>query len=187
MNDIMQNFNKIDIVNNLINQSIRMFFHKEDDISIHLLVSAANEILTTLMKKQKLTSFLGCNSVLIKDEHRKEWIKARRKIYNFSKHADKDSEETVSFNPKLNWLLILENIHFMKLLNLPFSKEIIYFLMWLWTTQERILKENIKAREFIASQDIFEKDFFDVFDTVMEEKNIDLTPFQNLIDLTSCE
>lgn len=186
MNDITQNFNKIDVVNSLINQSIRMFFHREDVISIHLLVSAANEILTTLMKKQGLTSFLGCNSVLIKEEHRKEWIKARRKIYNFSKHADRDIGETVTFNSRLNWLLIFENIHFMKLLNLPFSKEIIFFLLWLWTTQKRIFKENIKAQEFIASQNIFEKDFFDVFDFVIENENIDLTPFQDIIDLTSC-
>ena len=75
----------------------------------------------------------------------------------------------------------------MKLLNLPFSREIIFFILWLWTTQKRIFKENIKAQEFIATQNIFEKDFFDIFDLVMENENIDLTPFQDIIDLTSCE
>ncbi len=157
-------YNKLDIAIKLTNQAIKMFFHKEDDISIHVLVSAANEILTKLLEKHNLKSSLGVNSVLIKQEHRKEWINGRRNVYNFSKHADKDIDESISFNSEFNWYLILENINFLQLLQIRRSNEMIYFNMWLWKTQRNIFVDNPKADEFMQKQTIREDDFFKCFD-----------------------
>ncbi len=157
-------YTKLDIAIKLTNQAIKMFFHKEDDISIHLLVSAANEIFTKLIDKHNLKSILGANSILIKQEYRKEWINGRKKVYNFSKHADKDIDGIIRFNPNFNWYLIFENINFLQLLKIKRSNEMIYFNMWLWKAQRKIFIDNPKIDEFMQNQTITNEDFFTCFD-----------------------
>jgi hypothetical protein len=164
MDNEIKTYTKLDVAINLTNQAIRMFFHREDEISIHVLVSAANEILTKLMKKQNLVSILGHESIMIKPEYRKEWINARKKVYNFSKHADKDIYETIEFNPKFNWYLIFENINFLQLLQVRRSNEMVYFTMWLWRTQRKLFIDNPKADEFIKNLSIIDEDFYIYFD-----------------------
>ncbi|HNW25678.1 MAG TPA: hypothetical protein PLG15_02090 [Candidatus Gastranaerophilaceae bacterium] len=54
----IEKINKLDIASSLTNQAIRMFFHKDNPISTHVIVSAANEILINLIKKNGLKTNL---------------------------------------------------------------------------------------------------------------------------------
>ena len=170
-------YNKLDVINHLMNQAIKMFFHQEDAISIHLLVSAANEILTAMLKAKKIKTALGCNSIMIRDEYRKEWIRGRKAAYNFFKHADKDTYKSFAFNDNFNILLMVENINFLLLLKNKLTKEETYFLLWMLGTNQKYLTENKKFDTLIRQTSILEQDFFDVYDYAME--NIDLEHFAN--------
>ena len=79
-----------------------MLFHKEDPVSIHVLVCSANNILHALMKKNEKLILFGYNGFLskvyIKKEFQKEFNAKRHDAYNFFKHADKDCEKTIEFN-----------------------------------------------------------------------------------------
>lgn len=174
-------YNKLDIVAHLMNQSIKMFFHKEDAISIHLLASAANEILTTILKTNKIKSVLGCNSIIIKDEYRKDWIKGRKSAYNFFKHADKDTDKSIAFDKRLNLLLLLENINFLLLLKQKLSREETFFTIWILVTKRNYLTENEKFDKFIKQIDIMEKDFFDLYDDAIENYNFENIAISNLL------
>ncbi len=164
MDNEIKTYTKLDVAINLTNQAIRMFFHREDEISIHVIVSAANEILTKLMKKQKLKSILGHESIMIKPEYRKEWINGRKRVYNFSKHADKDIDATIEFKPKFNWYLIFENINFLQWMQIKRSNEMVYFTMWLWRTQRNLFINNPKADEFMQNLSITDEDFYTCFE-----------------------
>ena len=174
-------YNKLDIVTHLMNQSIKMFFHKEDGISIHLLASAANEILTTILKTKKIKSILGCNSIVIKDEYRKEWIKGRKSAYNFFKHADKDTYESISFDERLNMILLLENINFLLLLKQKLSREETYFVFWILATKRNYLIENEKFDKLIEKTGVIEKDFFDLYDDTIESYNFESVAISSLL------
>lgn len=164
MDNEIKTYTKLDVAINLTNQAIRMFFHKEDELSIHVIVSAANEILTKMMKKQNLVSVLGTESIVINSKYKKEWINARKRVYNFSKHADRDINETIKFRPKFNWYLILENINFLQWLQIRRSNEMIFFSMWVCKTQNNIFVDNPRINEFMQNQSITNEDFFNCFD-----------------------
>lgn len=174
-------YNKLDVVMHLTNQAIKMFFHREDRIGIHLLASASNEILTTILKSKKIKSVLGCNSIMIKDEYRKEWIKGRKAAYNFFKHADRDIYKSFSFDDRLNILLIVENINFLLLLKQKLTKEEKYFLSWMFISNHKYLTENKIYNLLIKQIDILEQDFFDMFDYAMENLDLESSSISNLL------
>lgn len=181
MDSKIEKINKIDVATRLTNQAISMFFHKEDVISIHIIVSAANEILTKLMEKRNIFSVLGCNSICINEKFRKEWIRGRKSKYNFFKHADKDANEEIEFNPKVNWIYILENIDFMELLNIPMSKEMTFFKLWLLVAKRDIFVENEKVDKFLNEYQCKGEDFFEVYDDAIKLESIDFSSFGKLI------
>lgn len=130
MYDELKQISKIDAAFNLTNQAIKMFFHKDDPISSHVVISAANEILTTLIKKQGLKTILGINSLLIRPEAQKEYIAIRRKSYNFFKHANRDLSDFIDFNPNYNSYLLFENLNFLNKLEVKLTREMLFFKLW---------------------------------------------------------
>ena len=111
-------------------------------------------------KAKKIKTALGCNSIMIRDEYRKEWIRGRKAAYNFFKHADKDTYKSFAFNDNFNILLMVENINFLLLLKNKLTKEETYFLLWMLGTNQKYLTENKKFDTLIRQTSILEQDFF---------------------------
>ena len=176
----IEKVNKIDAAIRLTNQAIKMFFHKEDTVSIHLLINAANEILSTILKKKGVKTQLGVNSILIKNEMRKDWIKRRREEYNFFKHANNDADKTLDFNVSFNKFFLLENINFIHLLEIPLSKEMTFFTFWLINQNPNILERSEFLDSELKKLNMSSEELFKLFDEVMESDKTKLNAIKKI-------
>lgn len=184
MYDEIKKISKINAALSLTTQAAKMFFHKDDPVSTHVVISAANEILTTLIKKRGFKTILGINSLLIRPEAKKEYIEIRRKSYNFFKHANKDASDFIDFNPNYNSYLLFENLNFLNKLEVKLTKEVLFFKLWHILYQPDIFYFNEKYQKEIERINMSASDFFDMFDETMKDEKFDLTIFQDAFTVT---
>lgn len=101
---------KLDAAKRQLETVIRVYFSNGDPVSIHTLTAAAYNVLRDLNRRR------GGEPLLMKEQFL-DWIKEgyhqqiRAKLNeaeNFFKHADRDHENTLDFNPDQSELLILE-------------------------------------------------------------------------------
>lgn len=83
--------------------AVDLFFLDGDPISIHTLTSASGQIVEDILKSRKRPSLIE-DVVLkfVKDEKRDYVRKKLREPRNFFKHADKEPEGMLEFNPAAN-------------------------------------------------------------------------------------
>lgn len=101
---------KLDAAKRQLETTIRLYFSTGDPVSIHTLTAAAYNVL------RDINLHRGGEPPLIK-EQMLDWIRdgyqdqVRAKINeaeNFFKHADRDHESTLDFNPEQSDLMILD-------------------------------------------------------------------------------
>ena len=100
---------KINAAEYQLKEAIRLFFERRDPVSIRTLVSSSHQILCDKLEKnnKKLSvfkQFLG----LIRDEKKGEIRNKIRFAQNFFKHADKDSEDVMEYNPEINEIFLFD-------------------------------------------------------------------------------
>jgi hypothetical protein len=98
---------KLEAAKRQLETAILLYFNDKDPISIHTLVGAAHEVIADLNKKAG-GSPLILEGAMIKNEYKREFLKVIREAKNFFKHADKDHDETVDFNPEVNDFYLLD-------------------------------------------------------------------------------
>jgi hypothetical protein len=84
-----------------LNTGIVLWFSEADPVSIHTLVAAAHEIIHAIFKRRGQEDLLFDN-LRVKDEHRNAWIASIRRNANFFKHADRDPDGVLDFDPSVN-------------------------------------------------------------------------------------
>jgi hypothetical protein len=100
---------KIDVVKKHLETAIRLYFDYSDPISIHSLTCAAHGILSDLNKKDKRGPMI-VSDILIADKYKKEWNYRLRRPQNFFKHADRDSIESIDFDPEITQYFIFDAV-----------------------------------------------------------------------------
>ncbi len=100
---------KLDAAKRHLETAIRLYFNYGDPIAIHTLACAAHGILSDLNEEHKGNPML-VSDYLIKDEHKKYFRKMIREPQNFFKHANKDPENTIDFNPDVSHFFIFDAI-----------------------------------------------------------------------------
>lgn len=86
--------------------AISLWFNDGDVVSIHVLACSAYQIVHDINRGKGGRDLLY-DSLIFKDEYRRESINLLKKPYNFFKHADKDSIDVIEFNPLLTELFFL--------------------------------------------------------------------------------
>ena len=174
--------NKKEVATRHTNQAIKMFFHKEDPVPTLVIVCAANYILHDLAIKNNIPILLGYNGIfqkiLIKQEFQQIVNTRRSEIYNFFKHAKKDFDKMIEFNPDLIWYYILENIIIIKQLDCDFSKEMGYFVFWLTLAKRNLFVKNQYYDNYIKNFNISVKDLFELYDDFINNDKIKLEVYQ---------
>ena len=101
---------KLDAAKRQLETALKLFFENGDPVSIHTLVSASHELLAVLCRKRGVTPSMLKDQVLkdIRPGKEKYWIKLNNKYANHFKHATKDADATIDFNPEINEILILD-------------------------------------------------------------------------------
>ena len=92
---------KLDAAKRQLETAIRLYFSNGDPVSIHTLSAAAYEILFDISKRR------GAEPMFIKDkfidllrpESQRKFAQKVNEAENFFKHADRDPEATLDFNP----------------------------------------------------------------------------------------
>ncbi len=140
---------KLDAARRQLQTAITLWFNDGDPVSTHTLAFAAYEIVHTISKKRDPNRRdLVFDSLVIKDEYRKEyniWVKRHA---NFFKHGDRDGEAVIEFQPLLSEQFILFAILGLELCGERKNEEESAFVWWLHIHQPDLLTD--KGRKFLA-------------------------------------
>lgn len=101
---------KLDTARRQLDCALELWFLDKDEVSVHTLVAAAHQIFHDLHQKQGGPGIAGTgllfDSIIIKDEHREEFVEFMRAPANFLKHADRDPDGTLEFAPFISMLFL---------------------------------------------------------------------------------
>jgi len=101
---------KLDAAKRQLETAIRIYFSSGDPVSIHTLTAAAYNVVRDVNKNMGGEKLLAKEGFLeyIKEGHEQEVWEIINKAENFFKHADRDHDSTIEFNPAQSEFLILE-------------------------------------------------------------------------------
>lgn len=140
---------KLDAAKRQLETAIRLYFHNEDPVSIHTLVSAAYNVVRDVNRKQ------GGPPMLIKDEFIDVYVKpghereARSKFNeaeNFFKHADQDPAGTLEFNPRASEFMIADAARGYFRITGEWTPLFQVFNSWLIAVNENLFKAESKQK-----------------------------------------
>lgn len=100
---------KIDAARRQTDQTIKLFFSEQDEISIHTLACAAHEILSNLVGQENSISLYDGLIKGAPKDRKKEVKNKLNQAKNFFKHADKDPEGNIIFRPENNDFMLFDN------------------------------------------------------------------------------
>ncbi len=99
--------NKFDAGIMQLREAIKLFFEQRDPIAIHTVAGAASLLLYNLSEHKDAENYVRGNPH-IREDKKRQWISKINEAQNFFKHADKDPNAELDFNPKLTELLIFD-------------------------------------------------------------------------------
>jgi hypothetical protein len=99
--DAKINVTKLDAAKRQLRTAITLWFMEEDPVSVHTLIAAAHELTHSLFRKRGFSGLLYDNK-LIKEEYRAELAKRLKGFAAFFKHAQRDPDAEIEFDPTLN-------------------------------------------------------------------------------------
>ena len=155
---------KLDAARQQLECAVELYFNECDPVSIHTLCMAANKVLRDL-NKGKVS--------MIKDEipnyvipgKEKEAIDLFNKAENFFKHADRNSEEVLNFNPDYSEFFIWNGCQVYRQLTGERPDKMVAFSIWfknkydhlfVYTEEEKRLTEHDKlVLNGMSKQDYF--------------------------------
>ncbi len=115
---------KLDAATRQLRTAITLWFNEGDPVSIHALAFAAYEVIHAVSKKRNpYRRDLLFNSLVIKDEYRSQVNIYLKKYAYFFKHADRNPDAEIEFNPELSETFILYAICGRELCGEPSSEE----------------------------------------------------------------
>ena len=123
--------------------AIALWFNGGDTVSIYTLSHAAYEVIHNITRPDRTRDLLF-DSLVIKDEFRKEFNEYLRSLANFFKHAQRGEKEdpVLEFYPEASELFILFSLVGLSLVKIDLNDEETAFLVWLMLQQPRFLTEN---------------------------------------------
>ncbi len=96
----LETISKLDAACRQLNTAISLWFAEGDSVSIHTLTCSAHQIVHDINHKQGGRD-LVYDSLIYKDEYRREVIRCLKQQYNFFKHADSDPSAVLEFDAEI--------------------------------------------------------------------------------------
>jgi hypothetical protein len=124
--------------------AITLWFDDGDPISIHTLAFAAYTVIHDASKGKRRD--LLFDSRIVKEQYRREWNGRLKQHANFFKHADKDADAKIEFNPVLSEYFILFAIVGITLSGERHSTEESAFLLWVHLHRPELLSTQGQKR-----------------------------------------
>jgi len=151
---------KQEVVSQELATAIVLFFCDDDAISIHVLASAASQILYDVCKHKGLTSVRDIWRDYVVEEHQKDWVNLMRQAFEYFKHAKKDAfTELERFDPRSNeWVLFNACVDYRSAYSMekePFVNS--SYLTWFFATHEYIMRKDRPLAEIITTSQLFKE------------------------------
>ncbi len=140
---------KTDAAKRQIETAIRLWFFSGDPVSIHTLAAAAHQILHALGKKRGVSAILR-DLPGVRPERKKELRELLGRYENFFKHADKDPEALLDFNPDATELFMLDAVFTYESLTQEVAPILSTFKAWMLIHEPRYMNE--KDRESLIGR-----------------------------------
>ncbi len=177
---------KIEAAKKQLITAIILFFEDGDEISIYTLTRAANQILDDLCRCKKLKRGILNEGIkkYIKPEHRTQVFNQVNKAKNFFKHADKDSLDILTWDPRLSLPFIWDSISLLgKLQKEKIEIEFFLFCAWyriqspdLWEPNQELDRMLMSLKDDL--DDIGKNNFYKLGKQIIQAGTIDLGDFQ---------
>jgi hypothetical protein len=133
--------------------AIRLFLGDGDPVAIHTLASAAAQITADLMKAKGMMSIVR-SAALVREDRRKEVLRTMAAPENFFKHADRDPDEAIEFNPETTEFFIFAALAELQAMTGRLPREGQVFQMWFLLKHEGMLLESDQTRVIRQALDV---------------------------------
>jgi hypothetical protein len=151
---------KLDAAKRQIETAIRLYFSNGDPVSIHTLIAAAYNVIRDINKKRGGDKLLMKDGFMarIKEGHEKEVRKLINKAENFFKHADRDHDDTIEFNPGQSEFLFLESCSVYAKLTGEFPPLFKLYRSWFIANHQNLFNFSVEEQRTIAmgAQDVLQ-------------------------------
>jgi hypothetical protein len=160
---------KLDAARRQLRTAITLWFSDGDAVAIHALALASYEILHAVSKKRNPSRMkLVFDSDFIPEEFRRDVNITLKKSANFFKHADRDPEAIIEFNPAMSECFIIFAISALQLCGESNGDEENAFLLWIHIHKPRLLtgageKQLIDVEHLPHLRAIAKNNFLDTF------------------------
>ena len=135
---------KLEAASRLISTAIELWFGEAEPVSIHLLACSSYQIVHDINHSRGGRDLIY-DSLVIRDEYRKEWIDRIKRTYNFLKHADKDPTASVEFDPANNEFFMMYTCLGLQLLEVKQNIAQAAFMFFQMLSRPDILTDSGRA------------------------------------------
>ena len=141
---------KLDAARRQLSTAINLWFGSDDPVSINTLAHAAYEIIHVVSKKRNPgRRDLLFDSLVVKDEYRRDFTVLVKEPANFFKHAKNDVDTAIEFKPILTELFFMYSILGVSLCGEHLNKSESVFLAWIHIHKPYLLTDS--GRKFLTN------------------------------------
>lgn len=172
----IETLTKIDVARRQLDTAISLWFGDADPVSTHTLACSAHEIVHGLNRHRGGPELLF-DSLWFKDEYRGQVIAHFKWEYNFFKHADRDPEVSIQFDPEVTSTFLFVACWGLKLVGVtPSARQQIFLIYYVTLRPEYLTEEGRTFFDTIPIQTIEDgktvpkKQFFEAFNCFLTQK-----------------
>lgn len=137
--------NKAEAAERQLVMAIDLWFHDRDILAVHTLASASYQILRKLHKHRQ-TGYVGARDALVAlGQSRAEQVEIADVLNhaaNYLKHADRDADDLLDYNPDMTFFLLAECCQSLKSLNGRYPPESNAVMVWLAVVYKKVFKKR---------------------------------------------
>jgi len=158
---------KLDAAKRQLRTAIELWFADGDPVAIHTLAAAAHEIIHTLFRRKGLSGLMF-DSPLIRNEYRADFARRTKAVATFFKHAQRDPEGELTFNPAMNEPLLVFTTYGLHLMGEPSEPPEETLMLWFmvheptWFERTNALGNLIQIEAFEAFRNASKRQFFEL-------------------------
>jgi len=136
---------KLEAAERQLKEAIRMLFERRDPAAVHTLVFASHQVLYDLCASSKNSSSLQYSLRdyrYIPEDQRQEWYRLLNSPANFFKHADRDPNAELTFDPRMTEAFLLDATFLYQNLTEDLFHEGAVYRTWFFLKYPQALVEN---------------------------------------------
>jgi hypothetical protein len=145
---------KLDAAKRQLETVIRLYFSNGDPVAIHTLTAAAYNVLRDVTSRRGAEPMLVKDKMLdsLKSQHKQAIIQKINEAENFFKHAHRDHESTLDFNPDASEFLLVDACSQYEKLTGEVPPLFIVYRTWFMASRPDLFKFDEERKRFLRAE-----------------------------------